>query len=1793
MKFKKLHFCLLLIAYCFSSQAQIYPVQVNSSLVPPYLTTVSDYSTSLNEKFVANLFTNDLTIVNRQVQLKLYIEGNNLQAVSTPVINNYAPLYINGGESLRLTNVDLAPYFQLENLQGINPAVYAGTLPQGLYKFCIEVYDYNTQIKISQKSCAMAYFIVNDPPFLNLPSNHENIPSQDPQNIIFTWTPRHLNATNIEYEYTLVELQDNLAPTNYAFLVTQPLLKVVTNNTILLYGPTEPLLIPGKKYAWRVQARSQPGFGDAAAFQNNGYSEIYDFVFQGNCDKPTFVLAEALSNSQVKITWQANPNHLNYLVQYRKKGTTTWFDVQSNSNEVKLYDLEPLAVYEYRVGGYCAGNVVSFSNTNEFTQPNSNINAINCGILPTIDLTNQTLYNGNLVDGQVFTAGDFPIHVTEASGTGSYTGKGWTKAPYLNSIRLAVVFENIKLNSDLKLLQGEVKAVYDPSWGNIVDINTIVDQVENVLDNFQQSADVHTEFVNFPIGNASNITLVNGQIVVVNPETGQTGAIFDHDQGETTTITDSTGSVYTVGPNGQISQQGVGIGIPNASNTENVSASGQATALSNVGIKVVFKRSTISGKESIAADDNGVSSSAPAKLKALYKTIKDAQNNDYPLYYKAIVNKEDGNVAYEYVKAEIEITDNTIKLDSLVFNKKGIKVEAVDASTEGGKIIKILKVPAFTTVGEDQVLALLKNGKQKQKVVGAMVGVAIKDVGEVNITLVPVNNAAIPADIESQLNAIYAGTGVRLKVTTSVGYISDKTTMACGDSGWFTNYTEDQKAFINAYKTSRSPKDNEYYLFVTKNITPSRSLSGFMPLHQQFGFVFSEQTTGAEAKQGGTSGIAAVIAHELGHGVFELEHPWERYTYTKGTGSTPWLMDYDSGTQLSYTYWQTISHPKNGLYLFQNDNSGELVKGQNYFTPAGLPFYAKENAKTTLYSSDIENGSKLNGLIYGFTTIEGKEYEAKIENNKFYGYRLVGTETFYVDETNFALGLKIKVKSVNYIGNCQVEFYLRDYVLNRNINNQTYINGVEVISSFNSTSGKKIGDVVIIDNCNIDYDSPLTSGVGKQMYDNYKSLININDTEALNELKKIGNLINKLGADLYNSHKQAVVWNNNIDSNVFALFHYKTPTPLWNKATLQDTFLSIKKYYDAVIKFRLLTTNGNFTTTQIKEIVNQNFVCCNSIKYLFQAPFEELGENQRNNLLKVFLNDNWLNGRLSIADDLQNEDIILNTITTTKNSNQHKAILNFLKREGLIYKIIKKVNGDNYDAITTTLTKWIIEEFPVTNIDLNKLLVENKLIHFNDDYFGRKNTEQILQNNEIVLKVKKWFGNTEYDVRCAPYEYIEVTFQNDFTLGTGNSAATFVKNTPYKLPALYVYMLFNSDTKAKWMTSGKIAVDVLLLAVGVGEIRAAIKSGQWATASLAVADLGIGFGDIVINTAFKNEIQTNYPKFFETWQKISLCYGIGRIAQVGLTAAYNRCYVESQIIKNKTTYTQSTKGTAQQIEGKLQDPANFAEFIDQPVLANELTFFTNLDNNYPSVTKKIGLMDDETRLVFYSEFKNNPNSALQNFESNPGQLDNWIQSRIVAGRFIASSGIELRIHLNTIVNRPTGETYAGDFYRSLSKSSEINHGALPNLMTDHHIYSSWGRYDLPGEENAMYLSKKLSENQTELVPHYGAWNDFSTYKYESIQVNNLLDITDDVVRQQLGTEFQQLVKISDDPNSQVAKSIMYEYTNEIGKWARQNGYNGLIVPGARGTQNYENIILFEQTYINQVLQGKIALPIIK
>ena len=126
-------------------------------------------------------------------------------------------------------------------------------------------------------------------------------------------------------------------------------------------------------------------------------------------------------------------------------------------------------------------------------------------------------------------------------------------------------------------------------------------------------------------------------------------------------------------------------------------------------------------------------------------------------------------------------------------------------------------------------------------------------------------------------------------------------------------------------------------------------------------------------------------------------------------------------------------------------------------------------------------------------------------------------------------------------------------------------------------------------------------------------------------------------------------------------------------------------------------------------------------------------------------------------------------------------------------------------------------------------------------------------------------------------------------------------------------------------------IDVGLCALGVGELKAAIQSGQWATALLAATDIGIGIGDIVVNTAFKNEIQQAYPNFYQNWQTISTVYGIARLSQIGLEAAIKRTNIDAIVMSVDSRLSSEARSTADKIRKQLQNPENFAEYADNLV----------------------------------------------------------------------------------------------------------------------------------------------------------------------------------------------------------------------------------------------------------------------
>lgn len=191
-------------------------------------------------------------------------------------------------------------------------------------------------------------------------------------------------------------------------------------------------------------------------------------------------------------------------------------------------------------------------------------------------------------------------------------------------------------------------------------------------------------------------------------------------------------------------------------------------------------------------------------------------------------------------------------------------------------------------------------------------------------------------------------------------------------------------------------------LFVTSK-TASGGQHGYFRLNGQFGYIFGN----AKDK---------TPAHEVGHGVFKLEHPWSAYGTKEG--KTNLLMDKNSGEIISHLEWKQINDPKLKLYAFQKKKEGEdrdndgidllgnviikveqnikdqeqhLIIGQlndnNRYLRSGYDIYKKVNGKVDLnskvsYDAIVENNIVIyrssSGVVFPYKVITATFGQAKI-----------------------------------------------------------------------------------------------------------------------------------------------------------------------------------------------------------------------------------------------------------------------------------------------------------------------------------------------------------------------------------------------------------------------------------------------------------------------------------------------------------------------------------------------------------------------------------------------------------------------------------------------------------------------------------------------------------------------------------------------------------------------------------------------------------------------------------------------
>ena len=211
----------ILIVTGIQSQ-QIWPVQVNGSMLPPHSLDLKVYTTDRIEDLIFNVILMDPVEEMLEVKPVLSIEQNGNVIYQTDMNFASVPIKLLQFEQYTLNGSELSVYLSNEALTGKNSEGRGSViLPEGLLDICIQMYGVDRVVPVSNKFCITSNFRLNQAPQLIKPVFNEKIKIPAIQNMIFSWLPMHLGSGNnpgaVEYFFELVELPQGVMNANDAF----------------------------------------------------------------------------------------------------------------------------------------------------------------------------------------------------------------------------------------------------------------------------------------------------------------------------------------------------------------------------------------------------------------------------------------------------------------------------------------------------------------------------------------------------------------------------------------------------------------------------------------------------------------------------------------------------------------------------------------------------------------------------------------------------------------------------------------------------------------------------------------------------------------------------------------------------------------------------------------------------------------------------------------------------------------------------------------------------------------------------------------------------------------------------------------------------------------------------------------------------------------------------------------------------------------------------------------------------------------------------------------------------------------------------------------------------------------------------------------------------------------------------------------------------------------------------------------------------------------------------------------
>ena len=935
---------------------QYYPVHATIQWPSPQSPHLVDYYSGSRDRLIITLHNRDLQQPLLLARLRLQIKSNGFLAQTREELS-YPQLELMAGVPTRLTATDLMPYLRPESLL-INGRLRNGQFPTGFTEISVQVVDYYSQQVLSSWHTARAYLDSKQPPMLNLPQRDEQVAYRDPLFIRFQWYPRHQGLAGTEYEFVLKELPDNGAAPQAAFAYGNEIYRTRTRHTTLNYTHLEPILLPNRRYAWQVQAIARDGVDELGLFEHGGFSEIYWFTLNENCPVPTGLKADP-RYAKVDFSWNRVVGATGYMLACRPKTSKDiyeWSEVQSYGERMTLAQLKPGWTYEWRVGTLCTGDKPIYSAIQEVTLPKSNVDLLrDCGKEPPRPNLSPDPALDIQVGDTVTIGGDYPMVITQLQslGDGWYSGRGTTRLSSIIELpRVALRFDRLRINVEKCQIDGLVEAIYADQPGGIADLDKIDDGGKTVQ---PSKLRIRERKVDFALGEMPEMSFdpKTGELEVTDaegkpqrikldlPEGGESASAFPM------IITDSKGDSYQLssaessevsssGGSGTSSPEGR-VGTKQAIKVERVDKIGSfdASRLAHGIDTVRFEPSA----QARYAFDSGTESwyQGSVKLDEYYKPFAKG----YIAPWKLIPTGEQDVVAARYEG------EKTIDLSRVRFatspNSPALPAELHEESKTWS-----LKLPGTDAQSSYDVYAIYEG-----EVLGKLRVVSYPK-QSYRVRLVSVNGQRVGdvSELSQHLNKIYQQVGVEFRLAETDSFQAE---LSNG------HIRQDLKKLRDSYEEQHPLGKDEVCVFVlSSELSKSSKLEdveGLMPRKSRFGYIFTGNSPNGKS-------LARTLAHELGHGLFTLQHSFDdEYGGKQSQDKTANLMDYTVGaTKLVAFQWNIISNPAPFTAL---DREKDIRFASGAVLTPNLDL-TRVDRTSTLYVSNTYRNKLVQGTLPGF-----------------------------------------------------------------------------------------------------------------------------------------------------------------------------------------------------------------------------------------------------------------------------------------------------------------------------------------------------------------------------------------------------------------------------------------------------------------------------------------------------------------------------------------------------------------------------------------------------------------------------------------------------------------------------------------------------------------------------------------------------------------------------------------------------------------------------------------------------------